>query len=143
MKDPIKKDLEMVVNSLVNEDTEGATKAFHNYLRAKTQSILMNEHVEQLDELSRDTLNKYAYFADQKRDQARGGVDYNEKTLQDQEASPEISANPENIARTKANLAKQKQDVANRSRGISRVDKKLGNPEGMSRLERQAYEARR
>lgn len=43
MNKAMKKNLEAVVNSLVNEDTKGATKAFHDYLQAKSQTMLMNE----------------------------------------------------------------------------------------------------
>jgi hypothetical protein len=43
MNKEMKKNLEAVINSLVNEDTKSATEAFHNYLQAKTQTILMNE----------------------------------------------------------------------------------------------------
>lgn len=43
MNKETKKTLELVINSLVNEDSKGATNAFHDYLRAKTQSILLSE----------------------------------------------------------------------------------------------------
>lgn len=43
MNKQMKQYLETVVNSIVNEDTDAAEAAFHDYLRAKTQSILMNE----------------------------------------------------------------------------------------------------
>lgn len=39
----MKQHLETVVNSIVNEDAEAATAAFHEYLRLKTQSILLGE----------------------------------------------------------------------------------------------------
>lgn len=43
MNKQMKQHLETVVNSIVNEDTEAATAAFHEYLRMKTQSILLGE----------------------------------------------------------------------------------------------------
>lgn len=36
----MRKELETVVDSIINEDADIAQSAFHNYLRAKTQSIL-------------------------------------------------------------------------------------------------------
>lgn len=35
--------LESVIDAIVNEDTEAAKEAFHEYLRAKTQEILLGE----------------------------------------------------------------------------------------------------
>lgn len=43
MNKQMKLQLESVVNAIVNEDTEAAKEAFHEYLRAKTQSILLGE----------------------------------------------------------------------------------------------------
>ena len=43
MNKQMKQHLETVVNSIVNEDTEAATAAFHEYLRMKTQTILLGE----------------------------------------------------------------------------------------------------
>lgn len=43
MNKAMKKQLEAVINSLVNEDTKSATQTFHNYLQTKTQTMLMNE----------------------------------------------------------------------------------------------------
>lgn len=43
MNKQMKLQLEAVVNAIVNEDTEGAKEAFHDYLRAKTQDILLGE----------------------------------------------------------------------------------------------------
>ncbi len=42
----LKKDLETVVDSIISEDTEKATAAFHNYLKTKTQQILSEEKDE-------------------------------------------------------------------------------------------------
>lgn len=43
MNAQMKKQLETVITSIVEENTEEAKKAFHDYLRAKTQSILLGE----------------------------------------------------------------------------------------------------
>lgn len=43
MNKQMKLQLEAVVNAIVNEDTAGAKEAFHEYLRAKTQTILLGE----------------------------------------------------------------------------------------------------
>lgn len=43
MNKQMKQHLETVVNSIVNEDTDAASSAFHEYLRMKTQSILLGE----------------------------------------------------------------------------------------------------
>ncbi len=40
MTKEMKQYLETVVTSIVNEDTDGAKAAFHDYLKLKTQSIL-------------------------------------------------------------------------------------------------------
>lgn len=50
MNKQMKQHLETVVNSIVNEDTDAAKAAFHDYLRMKTQSILMGEAEECDDE---------------------------------------------------------------------------------------------
>lgn len=50
MNKAMKKDLEAVVNSIVNEDTANGTKAFHNFIRAKSQQILLGEHDEDYDD---------------------------------------------------------------------------------------------
>ncbi len=47
MNKQMKQHLETVVNSIVNEDTDAATSAFHEYLRMKTQSILLGENDEE------------------------------------------------------------------------------------------------
>lgn len=49
MNKQMKQHLETVVNSIVNEDTDAAKAAFHDYLRMKTQAILMGE-AEECDE---------------------------------------------------------------------------------------------
>ena len=46
MNSTMKKNLETVVDSLVVEDTELATKAFKAYLKEKTQVILLGEKEE-------------------------------------------------------------------------------------------------
>jgi Ran GTPase-activating protein (RanGAP) involved in mRNA processing and transport len=43
MNAQMKKQLETVITSIVEENTEEAKKALHDYLRAKTQSILIGE----------------------------------------------------------------------------------------------------
>ena len=43
MNAQMKKQLETVITSIVEENTEEAKKAFHDYLRAKTQAILLGE----------------------------------------------------------------------------------------------------
>lgn len=43
MNAQMKKQLETVITSIVEENTEEAKKALHDYLRAKTQSILLGE----------------------------------------------------------------------------------------------------
>lgn len=43
MNAQMKKQLETVITSIVEENTEEAKKAFHDYLRAKTQAILIGE----------------------------------------------------------------------------------------------------
>lgn len=43
MNAQMKKQLETVITSIVEENTEEAKKAFHDYLRAKTQEILIGE----------------------------------------------------------------------------------------------------
>jgi hypothetical protein len=40
MNKEMRKNLETVVDSIISEDTEKATAAFHSYLRAKTQEVL-------------------------------------------------------------------------------------------------------
>jgi hypothetical protein len=47
MNKQMKLQLESVVNAIVNEDTAGAKEAFHEYLRAKTQEILLGEASEE------------------------------------------------------------------------------------------------
>lgn len=55
MNKQMKQHLETVVNSIVNEDTEAATAAFHEYLRMKTQTILLGEgDDEECDEDEKD-----------------------------------------------------------------------------------------
>lgn len=47
MNKQMKLHLETVVNSIVNEDADTAKAAFHEYLRMKTQSILLGESDEE------------------------------------------------------------------------------------------------
>lgn len=55
MNKQMKQHLETVVNSIVNEDAEAATAAFHEYLRMKTQTILLGEgDDEECDEDEKD-----------------------------------------------------------------------------------------
>lgn len=46
MTKEMKQYLETVVTSIVNEDTDGAKAAFHDYLKLKTQSILEGKDEE-------------------------------------------------------------------------------------------------
>jgi hypothetical protein len=46
MNAKMKKQLETVITSIVEENNEEAKKAFHEYLRAKTQSILLGEKAD-------------------------------------------------------------------------------------------------
>lgn len=50
----MKQNLEAVVNAIVNEDVETAKAAFHDYLRAKTQSIFLGEAGEYEEESDDD-----------------------------------------------------------------------------------------
>jgi hypothetical protein len=50
----MKKQLETVITSIVEENAEEAKKAFHEYLRAKTQSILIGESEEECDDEDKD-----------------------------------------------------------------------------------------
>jgi hypothetical protein len=43
MNKAMRQSLEAVVNSIVNEDTAAGTKAFHDFIRAKSQQILLGE----------------------------------------------------------------------------------------------------
>ena len=43
MNQEMKKQLETVINATVNEDTQAAKDAFHAYITAKTQQILLGE----------------------------------------------------------------------------------------------------
>ena len=47
MTKEMKQYLETVVTSIVNEDTDGAKAAFHDYLKLKTQSILEGKDEEE------------------------------------------------------------------------------------------------
>ena len=49
MNSEMKKNLEAVVVAVANEDTDAAKKAFHDYLRQKTQSILLGEEEDKED----------------------------------------------------------------------------------------------
>lgn len=53
MNKQMKQHLETVVNSIVSEDAEAAQAAFHDYLRLKTQAILLGEEAED-DETEED-----------------------------------------------------------------------------------------
>ncbi len=46
----MRKELETVVDSIINEDADKAQAAFHKYLRAKTQSILSEAEDKSEDE---------------------------------------------------------------------------------------------
>ena len=46
MNEQMKKQLETVINATVNEDTQAAKDAFHAYITAKTQQILLGEAAE-------------------------------------------------------------------------------------------------
>lgn len=59
MTKEMKQYLETVVTSIVNEDSDAAKDAFHQYLRLKTQSIL-SEKEECDDECEDDKKNPFA-----------------------------------------------------------------------------------
>lgn len=46
MNEQMKKQLETVINATVNEDTQAAKDAFHAYITAKTQQLLLGEAAE-------------------------------------------------------------------------------------------------
>lgn len=54
MNKAMKKDLETVVNAIVNEDTATGTEAFHNYIRAKSQTILLGEKADEDEDEDED-----------------------------------------------------------------------------------------
>lgn len=59
MNKKLKQHLETVVDSIIKEDTEQATFAFHEYLRAKTQDILSEADDEsEIDESDEETTVK-------------------------------------------------------------------------------------
>jgi hypothetical protein len=55
MNKAMKKDLEAVINSIVNEDADAGIAAFHNYIRAKSQQILLGEKVDDSDDEDDDS----------------------------------------------------------------------------------------
>jgi hypothetical protein len=81
MKKETKKQLEAVINSIVNEDSEGATTSFHDYLRAKTQTILLGEKEEECDEEDMDD-------DDDKDDDDKKTSDSKEKDDEDEDEKP-------------------------------------------------------
>lgn len=83
MNKQMKQHLETVVNSIVNEDTDAATSAFHEYLRMKTQSILLGEGDEEECDEDEDKEGK-----DKKDD------DKEDKKDEDKEDKKSKKANP-------------------------------------------------
>lgn len=51
----MRKNLEAVINAIVTEDTTAASSAFHDYLRLKTQSILMTENDDEDEDEDKDS----------------------------------------------------------------------------------------
>ena len=58
MNAKMKKQLETVITAIVEEDNETAKKAFHEYLRAKTHSILGESRDEDKDDEDKDDEDK-------------------------------------------------------------------------------------
>lgn len=54
MNAQMKKQLEKVITSIVEENNEAAKKAFHEYLRAKTKSVLLGESKEEDEDEDED-----------------------------------------------------------------------------------------
>jgi hypothetical protein len=54
MNKQMKQHLEAVVAALVEQDSTGAKAAFHDYLRLKSQSILLGEAAEEEDDDKKD-----------------------------------------------------------------------------------------
>lgn len=135
-----KKTLELVINSLVNEDSKGATNAFHDYLRAKTQSILMNEKVEQLDELSREAMINYSRSAEKNVEAGQQGVNYQRQQIAARQANPEefdkYDRNPLTDDERADRIAANQRGIAKRSAGLAISDKRKGLPQGVSSEQR-------
>lgn len=69
MNKQMKQHLESVIEALVEQDTTAAKTAFHEYLRLKSQSILMGESVEsEEDDDSNDEKDDEEDESDEKKD---------------------------------------------------------------------------
>ncbi len=86
MNKQMKQHLETVVNSIVNEDTEAATAAFHEYLRMKTQSILLGEgEDEECDEDEMEDKDEKDEDKDDKKDEKKEDKKSDDKEEKDEE----------------------------------------------------------
>lgn len=90
MNKQMKQHLETVVNSIVNEDTEAATAAFHEYLRMKTQSILLGEGDdeecdEECDEDEMEDKDEKDEDKDDKKDEKKEDKKSDDKEEKDEE----------------------------------------------------------
>lgn len=86
MNKQMKQHLETVVNSIVNEDTEAATAAFHEYLRMKTQSILLGEgDDEECDEDEMEDKDEKDEDKDDKKDEKKEDKKSDDKEEKDEE----------------------------------------------------------
>lgn len=54
MNKQMREQLEAVVHGIVESDTEGAKKSFHEYLRMKTQEILLGEKADEEEDEDED-----------------------------------------------------------------------------------------
>lgn len=54
MNKQMKQHLEAVISALVEQDTTAAKAAFHDYLRLKSQALLLGESVESEEENEKD-----------------------------------------------------------------------------------------
>jgi hypothetical protein len=80
----MKKQLEAVITAVVEEDADSAKKAFHSYLRAKTQSIL-SEKADDKDEDDKDEDDK---DEDDKDDKKSDKKDDKDEDKDDKKAPP-------------------------------------------------------
>lgn len=80
MNKQMKQSLEAVVTALVEQDSAAATAAFHEYLRMKSQAILVGESAEDEDEEDEDKkASKKDEDADDEEDDEKKDEDKDEK----------------------------------------------------------------
>lgn len=84
----MKKQLEQVIASIVEENNDDAKKAFHEYLRAKTQSILLGEKADEDKDEDEDEDDKEDKKEDKKSEKKDDDKDDDKKDKKSDKKAP-------------------------------------------------------